>query len=166
MSEERWSIRWLDPADLQFDRTPGGVLRLHLSDRSYPRITALRAFPLSQADQFVSLRSGDEEIGVLPNLDGLAPDQRDLLLAELDRRYFRPLILKVLKLTDQGGQWRWSVDTDHGPVEFTSVHPRQSAARLAPDRWVVTDVDNNRYEIRDLQHMDRLTRSKLMVLIG
>ncbi len=165
-AEDRTVLRYLDPAEIRFEQTPGGVLRLHLSDRCHRRAAIYRVFPLTRADAWLSVRCGDDEVGVLRDLAELEPEQRQMVAEAVERRYFRPQIRGVQRIDDQAGQYTWSVETDRGPVTFATEHPRQSTTRLEDGRWLVTDVDNNRYEIADLQGLDVRSRSRLLMLLG
>lgn len=163
---EEGRLVWLTPAEVRFERSSGGVLRAELADRCHRRVTVRRAMPLSRPEQYLSVRAGDDELGLLRGLDDLAPDQRELLLAELELRYFRPVITGVVSVKDGGGSFEWDVLTDRGPAHFLSRHPLQAAIRLDAERWVLSDVNNNRYEIRDLGSLDRRSRTLLMSLLG
>ncbi|MBI2298304.1 MAG: DUF1854 domain-containing protein [Armatimonadetes bacterium] len=159
-------LTWLDPAEVEFSRSPGMVLRLALSDRCYRRVTVVRARPLSDPRRFLSVRDGDKEVGMLRELDELPPDQQELVAAELEHRYFRPLILDIRRLQDSHGSFLWDVDTDRGRAMFSTQSPRHSVTRLRGGGWLVTDVDNNRYEVRDLDGMSPRGRKLLQDLLG
>ncbi len=159
-------VRFLDPAALDFERTPGGILRLFLPDRCYPRVAVLRVLPLTSPDGWLSLRAGDEEIGILRDLGALPLAARQLVEEDLQRRYFRPVILRVTKLAEAAGNFRWQVETDRGPFEFVTQHPRQSCLPVGDSHYIVTDIDNNRYEITEAASLDRRTRTYLLPLLG
>ncbi|MCC7495665.1 MAG: DUF1854 domain-containing protein [Fimbriimonadaceae bacterium] len=159
-------VVFLDPAELTFERTPGGVLRLHQADRSHLRVAVVRVLPLSQPEGYLSIRNGDREVGILRQLEAIEPAQREMLRAELDRRYFRPLIEQVTKLQDVSGTFRWQVVTDRGSLEFSSTHPRQSCVAVTESRWAISDTDGNRYEIRDLGALDRRSRALLIPFLA
>jgi hypothetical protein len=158
--------RWIEPSEVTFSQSPHGNLRLTVADRSYRRVNVVRALPLSDADEYLSVRSGDDEIGVLRALADLDAEQGAMVAAQLEQRYFRPLITRVMKVRDHSGTFHWDVETDRGAVSFASKHPRHSATRLGANRWLITDVDNNRYEVRDAGELDRRSRGILMLLLG
>lgn len=156
----------LDPATDRFHRSPGGVLRLTTADRSHLRVAILRALPLSRPDEFLSVRGDDAEVGLIRRLADWPDDQRQVIADELHRRYFRPVLQQVHELGELGGQYHWDVTTDRGRVKFSTENPRQCAQLLPDGRWIVTDTENNRYEIRSLARMDRHSRRLLLALLG
>ena len=51
---------------------------------------------------------------------------------------------------------KWSVETDKGPRSFVMRNNViQQAREVAPGRWLLIDVNQARYEIRDLKALDR-----------
>lgn len=156
----------LKPAELTFHCTSGGVLRLELPDRCCRRVEVLRAFPLSRPDEMLSLWDGKEEIGVLERLGDLPEDQQAMLVEELQRRYFRPLVKRIKDVADVAGNYRWDVVTDRGTTSFLAAHPRQSALQLEDGRWIVTDLEGNRYEVPAPADLDPKSRGILNVLLG
>jgi hypothetical protein len=159
-------LRYLDPRTVQFQRSSGGILRLSLPDRSFLRVTVVQARPLSRPDGNLSVRCGEDEVGILRDLRDLPPEQRELVAAELDRRYFRPVIQRVKRIADSSGTLTWEVVTDRGPTSFSTQHPRHAAQPLGDGRWMVTDVDRNRYEIPPLPCLDRQSRTILDTYLG
>lgn len=159
------TLRYLDPAEVRFSRSPGGILRLSLSDRSYRQVSVARTRPLTAPESYLSIVDGDKEIGLLRELAELPPEQQELVRAELERRYFQPVIRKVLSLRDSHGAYHWEVETDRGPVSFDSQHPRHVVTRLEGGRWLIRASDQNRYEIRDLDAMDLRSRKLLFEIL-
>ena len=157
---------WLDPQQVQFSRSPGGRLRLELPDRCWLHVTAMRAMPLSRGDEFISLHyDEDTEVGMLASLAALAPEQRKLVEDELAAHYYRPNIVGIRRIKDHMGTIDWDVDTDCGHVEFITRHPRHSAQRLGEGHYILTDLDNNRYEITDIEALDHRSRNLVSLLL-
>jgi len=157
---------FLNGDDLQFERTPGGVLRLHLADRCYTRVDIRYAFPFSRPANYLSIGSGDEEVGLLRDLNGLSPEQRQLVEDALARYYFQPVIRKVKSVKYVGSNLAWDVNTDHGTVEFVSRHPRHCVVPLDDGRWLLTDSERNRYIISRLGDLDPKSRRMLLDLLS
>lgn len=163
--QEGHGVRFLDPTELTFLRSPGGVLRLTLPDRSYRQVTITCSQPLSAPEEYLSLASGEQEIGIVRRLADLSAEQQELVRAELDRRYFQPVIEKVVAVTDNLGAYHWEVVTDRGPAEFEAQHPRHSVMRVEDGRWLIRAADQNRYEIRNLNSMDRRSQKILLEVL-
>lgn len=153
------TLRMLQPADLRLERTAGGFVALTVRGNEperYERIDAFRAFPLSAADAYVSLRDPDGgEIGMIESLDDLAPEQAALLRGELDRRYFTPRIERIRELKEEFGYSYWTVDTDAGRRRFTVQSGKNNVTVVGGGRLVIVDVDGNRFEVADYTGLDR-----------
>lgn len=160
------TVRYLDPEAIRLERSPGGVLRLITADRCYRRVQILRAFPVSRPENYLSFRSGDEEIGLLRDLTALSTEQRALVEAELERRYFTPRIVAVKELVDQSGSYQWQVTTDRGEATFVSQHPRRCAVPLADGHWLIADEESNRYLLPNPAGLDRRSRQLVSALLG
>jgi hypothetical protein len=140
----------LDPASLDFAVTDGGVLSLRIGEKYYPRVHAYRGFPVSNDRIWISLRDAEDvEIGIIDDLDRLPESSRQVLLDELDRRYFSPVIDRIHSLTEEFGYTYWDVSTEAGRTRFTVQSGQQAAVQL-DDRILISDVEGNRFEIRDL----------------
>ena len=152
-------LRMLRASELHMERTAGGFVALTVrgsEPERYERIDAFRAFPLSAADDYVSLRDTDgDEIGMIESLDDLAPEQAALLRGELDRRYFTPLIERIHELKEEFGYSYWTVDTSAGRRRFTVQSGKNHVTLVGEGRLVIVDVDGNRFEVADYRGLDR-----------
>jgi hypothetical protein len=152
----------LDPEKVTLFRTNGAAVRATVTDpiigpeRTYLRVQAARAFPLSQPDRYIGLRDDkDKEIGMLLTLDGLDRDSRAILEEELSRRYFVPKILRIHSFTEDFGNYTFTVETDRGERTFPVSNMRESLTELLPrGRYLLTDRDGERYEIPDIERLD------------
>lgn len=149
--------QYLEASSVRLIEVPGSV-HPHLEikgDRCLLAAQFKRAFPLSNPDTYISIQDGlEHEVGILESLDGLSPDERDLVLRELDRRYFTPVIKRIDDLRQDAGMWRFVVQTQRGPSEFYVRNWRDSAAEVSPGRWQVLSVDGLRFEIRAVGELD------------
>jgi len=147
--DEAASVRYLTPEDFQLFRTPAGGLRLTLKDdRSVLRIKARRAFPYSMPDKYISIRDGaDGEIGIIANLGDLPKDYRRWIQDDLDMRYYVPQVKSIKAIRQRFGGIEWQVDTDRGPKRLITKGVHDTMTEVEIGRFVVTDVDGNRYEI-------------------
>jgi hypothetical protein len=152
---ETTDLRYLEPGRLRFFRH-GAALRLIIEEEGcWLKVAIFRVFPLSQPDRFLSVRDGaSKEIGVLVDPEELDPESRQLVAQELERRYLVPVIRRVIAVTERFGTVEWRVETDRGPCTFTMRSPRESVLEPSRGRYILTDVDGNRYDIRDLAALD------------
>jgi Domain of unknown function (DUF1854) len=152
---ETTELRYLDARTLHFFRR-GAILRLTVEDdRSYLKVTVVRVFPLSRPQRPLSVRDGaNKEVGILVDDARLDPESRRLVQEEIERRYLTPTIQRVVAIKERFGTVEWSVETDRGPWKFTMRNPRENVIHPTPGRYLLTDVDGNRFDVRDLAALD------------
>lgn len=147
---------YLNPGNLQFAKR-GDVLRLTIEgDRSYLKVHAVRAFPLMEINEFIGLLDAisGHEIGMLRSLRELDCTDRQLVQEEIDKRYFIPKITRIRSVKKEFGTIYWEVDTDRGQRQFMMRGIRDSMHEIEPGRYLVTDVDGNRFEVPQLTDLD------------
>ena len=146
--EEEFRLRFLDPAKVVLFRA-GDALRVTVEgDRSLLRVIPMRAFPISLRDRYISLRDEDgNELGMIREPDELDVESRKLLVEALSWRYFTPTIREIVSLKEKLGIVEWEVVTDRGSKRFLSRSLLESLKETDAG-LMVTDVENNRYEIR------------------
>ena len=153
-NDDAFELKFLDPAKVRLFRA-GDALRMTIEDdKSCLRLVPMRAFPISMRDQFISLRDMDgNELGIIRDLRKLRKESRRLLKEELRRRYFTPEILKILSLRERFGTVEWEVKTDRGLKKFftRSLHHCMKETKSG---FIITDMEENRYEIRDFSKLD------------
>ena len=160
MSED---LRYLDPSQLRFFRR-GAILRLTVEgDYSCLRVSILRCFPLSNPSRYLSVRDGaGKEIGIIADPEKLDPDNRALVEEEIARRYLLPVILTIHAAKERFGSVDWKVATDRGDRSFSTANLRESVVTPARGRYILTDVDGNRYDVPCVGRLDPSSRSTLL----
>jgi len=159
--DDRFDFEYLDPTKLHINKR-GDTLTLTLrGDRSYLKAYAVRAFPLTAPNSYICLIDAiaGHEIGVLHNLGDLQPRDRHLVQDDLKRRYFIPKVIRIRKANKEFGAVYWDVDTDRGRREFTMRGIRDSIHEIQPGRYLLVDVDGNRFEIPQLTNLDARSRA-------
>jgi hypothetical protein len=153
---------FLDPQTLTLETAPDGTLRAVVpNDRCGLQVEALRAFPLKFPDEYIVLRDGaGKELGVLRDLKSLPAPASTQLREQLRRRYFLPLITAIIAVTERFGSSIWELETDRGPRSITTRQMNEAVAEAEPGRYIITDVENNRYEIKDLSALDPDSRAR------
>ncbi len=151
-------LNLLDPKRLRLYLDEFEELTVELDGVPRP-VTALRAFPLTAADQFVILRHSDgSELGAIRNTSDLNPDSRRVLAAELERNYFTPRIVQVNAIEVNYHVPKWDVQTDRGPRIFEIRSTRRDILTLSGGRILIRDADGNRYEIPDYHRLDPVSQ--------
>lgn len=150
-----YELRILDPKRIKLFRTVG-VTRLTLQDEcTYLRIIAARAFPLSDPDHYIGFLDGaGKDIGILVDPSHLDPESRQILDEELEKRYFVPVVERVISVKEEYGAVYWRVETDRGEKEFVVRNLRDNIQELSSTRLLITDVDGNRFEFPDINRLD------------
>ena len=148
--------RYLEPEKIRLFRSPMGAPRLEISEEvCYTRVTIRRILPLSDPNRYISLGVGEEvEIGIIEEPSRLDTESLEILHEELDKRYFTPIIKRVLRVKERFGIHDWEVETSRGRITFSVQGLHQNVRQFPPTRLLVTDVRGNRYDIPDYRRLD------------
>lgn len=157
-------FEFLSPSITRFERAPDGTLRVEVEgDRCGMRVQVLRGFPLKYPEQFIVLRDGDsKEIGVIEDLKSIAQPAQGWLREDLFRRYFLPRVEVIHDISERFGTTVWDLETDRGRRTVTTNAMNEAVHELEPNRFLITDVEGNRYEIKDLSVLDANTRARFL----
>ena len=153
----------LGPDRVRFERTGGYLVRAVLADGArHEPVDFYRAFPYSAPDDLVALRDSDGvELGLLAPLAAFPDAERDIVLEELNRRYFAPRIATVDALDERFGQSHWRVTTDAGPARFTVQNEHANLRDLPDGALLLIAVDGNRYRLAPRAELEPRIRRKL-----
>jgi hypothetical protein len=167
MEEKSFTLIYLDPETVRFERH-GDTLSLTLTERNgetrhYPRVVLRSCFPVSNERTLLSVRdaSAEEqaEIGIIEDWAQLSEENQWAIAAELNLYYFVPRIKQVLKVKDELGFLYWTVETDKGSKEFVMQNSITRCTReMGAGHWLLIDVNDVRYEIPDVNALDRASR--------
>ena len=160
-AERLISVRPLTRDNAVFHRTEGGFVNLDYTDpegetKTYTRGAVHRCFPFSDPDHYISIResTGDgREIGLVENLDDLPEEAREMLQEQMALRYFVPKIRKIRSIKEEYGYSYWDADTDRGSIRFTVRMGGGSVYAIGEGRYLVNDIDGNRFEIPDVKQL-------------
>lgn len=167
-SEELLQMHLLTNQNATFSRTEGGFISLKTEGAEYARVGIYLTFPLTNPEEFISIREADEkarEIGLIEKLSDLDTDQQEMIREQIRLRYFMPVITKVLDVKDEYGYAYWHVTTNFGACRFTTQMSGDAVISLSDSRLLVTDIDGNRYEIPDFYQLSVIERKKLDLFI-
>lgn len=146
-------LRYLTKDNAVFARTEGGFVSLKVEDEFYPRVGVYASFPFADPDKYISIREANEkarEIGIIMDINKDVPeDTRKMLREQMDIRYFTPVITKINNIKDEYGFAYWDVETSRGRCKFTTRMNSSSVVYLTDTRLLITDLDENRFEIPD-----------------
>ena len=151
---------WLTPENATFF-LKNGFLYVRYEERE-ERAFLCREFPFEMLWEFISVLNEDQqEIGIVRNVDAFEGDARELLVNELNRRYYSPVIEAILQVKERYGFSYWKVRTKEGTVSFTLHDTFRSIVRADGNRLILMDVDGNRFEIPDAEALDRKSYKKI-----
>ena len=74
---------------------------------------------------------------------------------------FLTVFQKILDIKDEYGYAYFHVMTDRGECRFTINMGRNAVVRLSDCRLLITDLDENRFEIRDVFALSQKEQRKL-----
>ena len=100
-----------------------------------------------------------QEIATLESFKHLDSTSQEIVVEELERRYFLPKITKVMKTMATFGNRYWEVETDCGERQFLIKSPETDVTWITDDRCVLKDALGNCYEIESLEALDRISRA-------
>lgn len=148
------------PFNLQRD----SFSRLVLTTREGVRhvgIVAVRAFPITAADEGLALVSAEgKEIVWIDRLGDVPDAQRRLIEEELASRDFVPEIRRLREVSSFATPSTWTVATDRGETNFV-LRGEEDIRRLGSGGLLVADSHGIQYLIRDLATLDRHSRKLL-----
>jgi hypothetical protein len=144
-------LRYFAPGEVRFARRAGRLDMEVANEATHLGVIVARAFPMTNPRRHISVSDRDrKELGLIRALTELDTDSHHLVEAELARRYLLPTITAVYRVNERFGTLDWHVLTSHGERRFTTRHLRDNLAVPSPGRYLLTDVDGNRYDIPDI----------------
>lgn len=167
----------LTPANCRFLRSKGNLISLDLHAEGkepefFERVVLLRAFPVTNPDEFISVREPDtklkgrgKEIGMIRRMSDFDEQTNMLILEELDRRYFSPVLLKITSIKDKFGYSYWDAETSAGNVTFVVNNPFGNIRILEDGRMFINDVDGNSFVIPDPKKLDPASYRKIDIYL-
>ena len=163
-TEDMLKLRYLDKDNAVFERTKGGFVSVRIGDEFYPRVQVIRMFPFSDPDKYISIRTPDEhskEIGVIEDMKNVSKETAQMLTEQLNLRYFTPIITKIINIKDEYGYAYFDVVTDRGACRFTINMGGHAVVHLSETRILISDIDENRFEIPDITKLSARELKKL-----
>ena len=136
---------------------------LHIKTDSYEgRAHLSRQFPFELEWEFISVMNDEQaEVGIIKAISLFEGAGEELLRTELSRRYYAPVIDKIISVKERYGFSYWRVHTAEGNVNFTLHDTYRSIIRAGGGRVVLLDVSGNRFEIPNVESLDRKSYKKI-----
>ncbi|MCR5041652.1 MAG: DUF1854 domain-containing protein [Clostridia bacterium] len=152
----------------------GEELRLTVNDRffldaeffsgeKYEALEAKRMFPMSGGNRYVGLYDSEgEEVCMIRDASNLEESSRLALESVIEEYYRIPRITAFLDMSEKFKIWMWTAQTDKGVIRFEIRNHLASVKPLFDGRVLIKDADDNRYEIPDVNKLDKKSRKMLL----
>lgn len=153
---------YIDNDMARFVRKDLTIVDMELSDgRRFETLEPHRLFPVSLQDQFITLldENGVEQ-AVIRDLKTLPKDQREIIEDCLNEYYLIPKILRIRDYRERYDGLTLFTDTDKGPADI-EIRILLKGFRMDGVRVLIRDINDNRYEIPDINRVDNLSRQIL-----
>ena len=163
---EAIDIGLLELDKAEFYVTPGGFTGLKYGDADYKRVTFRRALPIGQPMEYISVANHEnKEIGMIRAVSELSEVQREIVMAELENRYYCPSVFEVKSVKDKLGYvyLELSIGRDGQRYDKTCTvkDVSKNIRMLGDNRLIIFDVDGNRYLVNALSELDKKSLSRL-----
>lgn len=159
-------IGMLDIKNAEFYVTPGGFTGLRYAGKDYKRITLRRALPIGNPMEYISVADKDsKEIGMIRSLADLSEKQYNIVVRELDNRYYSPTVYEVKSVKDKLGYVYMELIIGRDERRYKKNCAVKDVSKnirmLDDDRLAIFDVDGNRYIIQSLAGLDKKSLKRL-----
>ncbi len=167
----------MTPENSWFKKSVGGLISLKIvnaegEEEEFERVVIRRSFPVTAPDEFLSVREPDtrlkgrgSEIGMIRNIHIFDKETVELLNAELELRYFTPVITKITSAKEKFGYNYWDAETSAGTVSFVLNNPFSNIRKLEDGRIFISDMDGNCFLIPDPMKLDRQSYKYIEIYI-
>ena len=167
----------LTPENAHFYKSKGNLISLTLKNEDgtvedFERVVALRSFPISDPDYYISIREPDlrnkekgAEIGLIHTLADFDEETVKIINEELSLRYFSPQITKIYALKEKLGYIYCDADTTSGRFSFSLSGASNNIHTLEDGRVFIHDIDGNCFEIPDPSKLDKSSYKKIEIYL-
>ena len=164
-------IHWLKPESAAIECEPQGTLRVVWEGDSYSGVYAVRAFPASHPQRYVSLRyretPGNEiELGMINRLDTWPEPGREAVLCSLGRRHLLRPIREIRQVRTLGQRLDFSVETESGAARFQLENPGENVQAFGRRGLLLLDTQGKYYVIPDRTTLPKRQQCLLALYFG
>lgn len=115
-----------------------------------------RLFPFTNPEEYVTLITDKrKEVAVIRKLSELSEESRRAIDECFTEIYMIPYITRVNHVEAKFGMLNFDMETDRGPIKFRIRSPHSDIKKLDDGRMLFRDSDDNRYEIRNVDALDK-----------
>ena len=157
----------IDVREAKFYASDGGFPGLSYKGEDYKHVVLRRIMPMQEPFNYISIADPEnKEIGILKSVDELDDIQKQIVLAELDNRYYSPEIVEVVSVQDKLGYVYMELRLKNKQGrEYTKSCAVKDVSRnirmLGDTSCIIFDVDGNRYIVSELSKIGKKSLRKL-----
>ena len=149
------------PEDCVFFTSDTGFLGVTMNGERHDRVILTRALPFTQPDGYLCISDvNKKELGIIERADAFTEDQQKLIRDELSLRYYCPEVTQILSIKEKMGHFYFEVMIGAQKKSFT-VRDISKSIRMHGKEVEITDMDANRYRIRDFAGIPAKSRRML-----
>jgi len=150
----------VDPKDVAIKlNEKNDALIIKNKDAIYTNVIPERPFPISHPEFIILKDAKDHDICTIKDISKLDRESRKNLEKLLDKLYFIPKIVEIVRLEASGDKFEWETITNRGRRKF-NTRGRESITFIE-NKIIITDTYHNLYEIENIQKIDE--RSKKII---
>ena len=162
VNHEPEAVTYLRPEENRLTREGATVTLTTPQNARVSGVKISRLFPLTTPDRFLSVRDHeDQELGIILDSRQMDRNSQQVISEELERRYVTPIVERIVWVKERFGTVDWGVETTRGSRTFTMRNLRENIAEPAPGRYILSDVDGNRYDVPNIESLDAKSRAHL-----
>ncbi len=156
-------VRYLTPENSAFSDGGGCLMLRDRETGEEKRVILHLLFPYNTKTELVSVLSPDkEEVGMIRDIGVFPEESLAAIEKEIGRRHFVRRITQILKIKDKNGITAWRVVLEGGEeAEFVLKDTYGSIFKASDTRLLITDVDGNRFEIEDVEKLNKAGKRKI-----
>ena len=165
--DKQMELGIMDITGAEFYLVDGGFAGLKYKGEDYKHVILRRIMPMKEPFSYISVADHENnEIAILKSVEELPEEQRQIVIRELDNRYYSPEVIDVASVQDKLGYvYIGLLLRNKQGKEYTKSCAVKDVSRnirmLSSNSVIIFDVDGNRYVISDLTKLSRQSMRKL-----
>lgn len=133
------------------------------SGEKFSELELRRMFPITGLEKYIALVDMEgNEIAVIRNINDLLPESKSVVENCLKEYYMIPRITRFIKMSEKFEIWMWTAETDKGVCTFEIRNHLTAIKPLYDGRVLIKDGNDNRYEIPDVNKLDKKSIKMIM----
>ena len=133
-----------------------------IDGRKFQNLEPRRLFPMSGLEKYITLLDEEGiEKAVIRDLKTLPDAERKIIEGCLEEYYLIPRVQQILETREKFGVITFNTMTDRGPATIEIRNLLYGLKLVHGNRVLIRDGNDNRYEIPDINQLDKHSRQLL-----